>query len=148
VPINGIKLLKEALVLDEKFVGADEILCHEEVVVTRMNRLFEYLKSLGDTVVIPSILVCSSSNVLIDGHHRYHAMKALGLSNIPVTYLDYASDSIIAHIDNPITKKIILDSAKNNKLLKPKSSFHHIVDERKNVRPVILMSSLVDIKLN
>ena len=147
MPLNGIRKLKNEVVVREGLCAADDIFCHEEVIVERMESLYQYLISLGKVIIIPSILVCSTTKVLIDGHHRYHALKKLGIDLLPVTFLDYDSKKIIPHLDNSITKSQVLESATNGVLLKPKSSFHHIVDSDGKARPIVLMGQLVDISV-
>ena len=61
---------------------------------------------------------------------------------IPTTKVNYKNKSIITHIDNKLLKEKIIDSALSGKPLKPKSSFHHIIDNSKNPQPIILISSL------
>ena len=38
--------------------------------------------------------MCEQSNTIIDGHHRYFALKELGLKKIPVTFINYFSEKI------------------------------------------------------
>jgi L-serine kinase (ADP) len=118
---------------------------HELIVDDRAISFFNYLKSIETYLVIPSIILCSKTNTIIDGHHRAWALKELGKTKIPVTYIDYDHSDVIPHIDDSITKEIILESAKNKTLLLPKSSYHHIIGSDKELYPLIMISSLFKI---
>ena len=61
---------------------------------------------------------------------------------IPTTKVNYKNKSIITHIDNKLLKEKIIDSALSRRPLKPKSSFHHVIDYNKKAQPIILISSL------
>lgn len=119
---------------------------HELVLENRLESFVAYLESLRPYVIIPSILVCAKSMMIIDGHHRYHALKALGYDYCPITCLNYSDEAIITHTETTITKKALVAAALSGKLLPPKSSFHHICDQKNEVRPIILLSQLSDMK--
>ena len=123
----------------------NQVKLHEFVVEDRMSSFVEYLKTLKPYVVLPSILVCSQTMTLIDGHHRLEALKRLGLQMCPVTFLDYSSDRIITDLDPGISKQEIIDAAETGQLLQPKSSFHHVIDDSGRRRPIILLSQLSDL---
>lgn len=135
-------VIKEHLVLDNGLIDINSLKAHEEVVQVRKDKLLDYLVSLKPYVIIPSILVCNSTNMIIDGHHRYYALREMGYSKVPVTFLNYQSELILPHIDNSVTKNELLLAAQSGKLLKPKSSFHHVMDVYFNLQPIILLSSL------
>ncbi len=117
--------------------------CHENVIQDKVNLLKQYLESLDNEIVISSIIVCNKTNTIIDGHHRFHALKQLGISDIPVTYVNYLFNEIKTHIDDRITKEKILTSSLSGNLLPPKSTKHLIFDKKyKLYKPIILISSL------
>ena len=128
-------------------VEPDQLLPHEHVVKDRLEKLVEYMYTLKPYAILPAILVCSKTNVIIDGHHRYYALQNINIKEIPVVYINYDSDLIVPVLDNSITKKEIIETAIHRKLLKPKSSFHHILDIFGKPHPLILISPLSDFKL-
>ena len=133
---------RENVIISNEFLNANELLPHEEVVKERMEKLSLYLTSLKPYIIIPSILICSKSNMIIDGHHRYYALQKLGFEKIPVTKIKYESDLITTHIENNISKEELLYAALNRNMLLPKSSFHHIMDVNYKLQPIILLSVL------
>ncbi len=124
-------------------VNVNLLKSHEEVIFERKEALVLYLKSLIPDLIIPSLIVCHKTYTIIDGHHRFHALKDLGFKNMPVTLIDYESDSIKPYFDNRISKGEILYASKNDQLLSPKSSKHIIFDTNlKKWVPIHLISSL------
>jgi hypothetical protein len=134
--------LREDIRVSNEFLNVNELLPHEEVVSERMDKLIDYLLSLKPYIIIPSILICSKSNMIIDGHHRFYALQKLGYKKVPVTKLNYNSDIITTHVDNVISKSELLHAALHGEMLPPKSSFHHVVDVNFKLQPIILLSVL------
>ncbi len=126
-----------------KTVSFDILKCHEEVILERKKSLVQYLESLLPDIVVPSLIVCDKTNTIIDGHHRYHALMALGLDSVPVTYIDYGSNMIKTYFDERITKEQIINSSLTDRLLPPKSSRHVIYDNNsKKWVPINVLSSI------
>ena len=67
------------------WVGIDALRPHEEVNTTRATELLEYYRSAAS---ILAIVVDKESKVVIDGHHRLHALKALGHTKAPCVLVD------------------------------------------------------------
>jgi ParB-like chromosome segregation protein Spo0J len=134
--------LKENLFVSNELLCVSKILPHEEVVIERMDKLVEYLTSLKPYIIIPSILICSKTNMIIDGHHRFYALQKLGYEKVPITRINYDSNLIKTHIEDTITKNNLLEAALSGKMLPPKSSFHHIIDMNYKLQPIILLSVL------
>lgn len=134
--------LKDNLFISNELLSVKIILPHEEVVLERMDKLVEYLTSLKPYIIVPSILICSKTNMIIDGHHRFYALQKLGYDKVPVTRINYDSDLIKTHVDEKITKNNLLEAALSGIMLPPKSSFHHIIDMNYKLQPIILLSVL------
>jgi hypothetical protein len=134
--------LKENIFVLNDFLSVDQIFPHEEVVTERMEKLVDYLSSLKPYIIIPSILICSKSHMIIDGHHRYYALQKLGYEKVPVTKVKYESELITTHIEGKISKGELLNAASNRIMLPPKSSFHHVLDINYTLQPIILLSVL------
>lgn len=137
--------VKEKLVLGTRLISIDQLLPHEEVVIDRLATLVDYLKTLKPYIIIPSILVCDKTYMIVDGHHRFYALQNLGFKKVPVTFIDYASDKIVADLEGKVLKGDLIRAAKNGKMLAPKTSFHHVLDEDLHFQPLILLSVLTRI---
>ena len=131
------------IVTSIKEVRLEDLRCHEEVVGNRLSSFIEYLKTLDGDVLMSSIIVCDETMIIVDGHHRYHALKHFGVRKIPVTFIKYNSPQIKAYYDDRISKSEIVDIVNSGKLLSPKSSKHVIFDNKQKIYvPILLLSSM------
>lgn len=139
-----VKILRDRLIKGLDYINISEIQPHEEVIKERKEQLIKYLGTSLDQITIPSIVVDDKSNTIIDGHHRFHALKELGYSMVPITKIDYFNNSIITHY-NPnlsFSKEEIVSSANRKELLNPKSTIHQI-RYKNHSYPIIILSSII-----
>ena len=121
---------------------------HERIIDKNKNVLKEKFINSHGIFFISSIILCNESGLIIDGHHRYNALKELGLSKIPVTKINYKSKKIKTSKKNDICKNLIIKKAVSKDLFKPKSTRHLILCERqKQWFPITLISTLFQVKL-
>lgn len=112
---------------DIKLVQLNDLKQHEEVDPNHLRELKEEIES--DNTLKFAIIVDKNTNVILDGEHRFNALKELGCKTIPVVYVDYNSPDIEIHSwkNNPnITKKDIVLAGTNGSRLPPKTSKHMI----------------------
>ena len=89
------------------------------------------------------------THMIIDGHHRYFALKELGIEKIPVTLINYFSEKIKTDDNNSFSKNEIIENAKKGNLYEPKSTKHLIYCEKESkCVPITLISALFNLKLN
>ena len=132
-----------------ELVDTNQLFPHEKTIKKNSSTLTNFLKSFENYIIISSILCCSKSMVIIDGHHRYFTLKKLGFKKIPVTKIDYFSKSIITNKTEQYPKQEIIKNAISGKLMEPKSTSHKIYcNKSKKWQPIMLISSLfkIDVK--
>jgi hypothetical protein len=85
--------------------------------------------------------------MIIDGHHRYYALKDLGVKKIPATFIDYKDITIRTHNIKSLqlSKNNLIKNSLDNKLLQPKSTVHEVRTVDGSWKPIILVSNLAEI---
>ena len=134
---------------DQPEVDVNLLIPHEKVLLDKKDILKNNLKYKNDDIIISTIIMCNESNLIIDGHHRYTALKELGYSKIPVTLINYFSNKIITDDNDSLSKLDIINNSKNKSLYNPKTTKHLIYCNRnRNWLPITLISSLYLLKSN
>jgi len=101
---------------------------HEEVFYEKVLQLAYEIKR--DGLLKYPILVEAKTRIILDGHHRYHALKLLGAKYVPVFLVDYYKDPITVgswRKNFNITKQIVLKAGLSGKKLPTKTSRHILV---------------------
>ena len=139
----------ESIIKGIELIDITKVVPHEKIISKKSSTLSSFLKSFNNYIIISSILCCSKSMVIIDGHHRYFTLKKFGFKKIPVTKIDYTSSQIKTGITEVFTKKEIIEKACSGELMEPKSTSHLIYcNKSKRWEPIMLLSSLfkLDVK--
>ncbi|MDH7477507.1 MAG: ParB N-terminal domain-containing protein [Candidatus Bathyarchaeota archaeon] len=113
--------------LQLKTVKLNKLKQHEEVDPTHLKELKEEIAS--DKILKFAIVVDKNTNVILDGQHRFNAIKELGCKRIPVVYVDYYSPEIEVQSwkSNPhLTKKDVVEAGLSGRKFPPKTSKHMI----------------------
>ncbi len=135
-------MIYEIVILD-----INELREHEAINPVYVKELAEQIKKEG--FVRNPIPVDNKHNIILDGHHRYHALKYLKCKKVPVYRLDYFSDEIKLDLwpearirgMTKITKQDIIKMALANKKYPPKTS-RHIFQVQLPETPVVLSELL------
>lgn len=114
----------------------------------------EYLEQLKNEILSDGILkmpiaVDKATYIILDGHHRLHALKKIGCRRIPVILFDYRSPEIevIPHRDGEtVTKEMVIQTALAGRRMPPKTSKHMIMIEGE-LRHISVLETVINIPL-
>ena len=70
----SINLKEPGIIVSTGIKNYRSIFPHEKVIEKRKKSLIKYINSYEGYFVIPSIICCSKTGLIIDGHHRYFAL--------------------------------------------------------------------------
>ncbi|MHB8584374.1 MAG: ParB N-terminal domain-containing protein [Thermoplasmatota archaeon] len=113
-----------------ELVEVGSLLPHEEVVESRVELLVTTIER--DGVVRVPVVADAKTHVILDGHHRYEALRRLGARRVPVALVDYRDTRI--HVESwrtnetPPTKDQVIAHAKARKLYAPKTTRHPLLN--------------------
>lgn len=98
---------------------------HERILPAKVRALRSELRRSG--VFVDPIWVARGTGVILNGHHRFAALKALGAVRIPAWVVEYDSD--IVSLDRwspgpPITKEEVVRHARDGTLFPPRTTRH------------------------
>jgi len=100
---------------------------HEEIIEENLKIRINKMKKRG---FYKPIIADYETNVILDGHHKWNAAKDLGLSKIPIIFVDYFNDSGIKVGVWPkcgkdsITKEEVIEMGLSEYVFPPKTSKH------------------------
>jgi len=114
----------------------------------------DYLEELKNEILCDGILkmpiaVDKETYIILDGHHRLHALKRIGCKRIPVILFDYQSSEIevIPHREGEtVTKEMVIRTALEGKRMAPKTSKHMIKVEGE-LKHISILETVINIPL-
>lgn len=112
----------------DDIIAIEKLKEHEEIRPDYLEELKNQIKS--DGILKMAIAVDKDTRVILDGHHRLHALKELGYTKIPVILVDYQSPNIKVltwREGETVTKEMIIKTALAGKRMPPKTSRHMVV---------------------
>lgn len=114
--------------ITQKNIAVSELKPHEHIVEQHVDEIFHQIKE--SMQIVTPILIDAKTKVILDGHHRYAAVKKLQLTKIPCACVDYLNDEIIAvyprRTNIPVSKKIVIAAALQGRIMPHKSTRHEI----------------------
>ena len=128
-------------------VEVSELREHEEVDPRHLEALRAKIKA--DGVLKRPIVVDRTTHVILDGEHRFNALKQLGCTRVPLIFVDYNSPSI--HVkawrrQERLTKQDVIEAGVTDRKLRPKTSRHEILVGSR-LRHISALQTRVDIPL-
>jgi ParB-like chromosome segregation protein Spo0J len=122
-----------------KLLKPEELLPHEDVDPARVTHLADEIRAAG--AFYPPVLVDDVTRVILDGHHRWRASAALGLSVLPCYCVDYLNDPVIRVMSRrpeiAVTKAGVVATALAGRVY-PEKTTRHMYDLPEFLEPVPL----------
>ena len=134
--------------VDIVFIRIEELREHEEIRPDYLDELKNEI--LSDGMLKMPIAVDRSTYIILDGHHRLHALKKIGCKKIPVILVDYQSPEIEVipwREGEKITKEMIIDTALTGKRMRPKTSRHMILVEGQ-LKHISCIETIINVPLD
>jgi len=132
---------------DIVFIELEELKEHEEIRPDYLEELKNEI--LSDGILKMPIAVDKKTYIILDGHHRLHALKKIGCQRIPVILFDYQSPEIkvLPHREGEIvTKEMIIQTALAGRKMPPKTSKHMIMIEGE-LKHISILETVINIPL-
>ncbi len=132
---------------DIVFIEIEELKEHEEIRPDYLGELKNEI--LSDGILKMPIAVDKKTYIILDGHHRLHALKKIGCQRIPVILFDYQSPEIkvLPHREGEIvTKEMIIQTALAGRKMPPKTSKHMIMIEGE-LKHISILETVINIPL-
>lgn len=141
------RLPESETLFDTRLVELGALKQHEEVDQVHLRELKKEIES--DKILKFAIAVDMNTNVILDGEHRFSALKQLRCSKIPAIFVDYNSSVIEVQAwrrGEQITKKNVIDAGLSGKKLSPTTS-KHMIRIRNTLKHISTIEKRVNIPL-
>lgn len=128
-------------VLHFELLPAESLRSHEATNPLVLRQTIESIRREG--CLRRPILVEGRHHIILDGHHRYEALRALGCRRIPAYVVDYFDPAVElttwpGAIVKEISKEEVVRQVLERKLLFPPKTTRHIVHAEMPERPIPL----------
>jgi L-serine kinase (ADP) len=110
------------------YLPMEMLLEHEETEPDRVAEVRGDIERRG--VVDEPILVARESHVVLNGHHRFAALRALRARWVPVYLVDYSHAGVLLERWGPgpaLRKEEVVDTARAGRLFPPKTTRHRLL---------------------
>jgi hypothetical protein len=134
-------------VKDIVFIELEALKEHEEIRPDYLEELKNEI--LSDGILKMPIAVDKKTYIILDGHHRLHALKKIGCKRIPVILFDYQSPEIevLPHREGEtVNKQMIIQTALAGRRMPPKTSKHMILVEGE-LKHISILETVINIPL-
>lgn len=112
-----------------ELVDIEKLRGHEQLRPDLLESLMTEIRA--DGVLLKPILVAETHYVILDGHHRWAALKALGCRRVPAFLVDYFSENVdlglwpTAKIPS-VTKEEVVARGRGGQPFTPKTTRHRV----------------------
>lgn len=112
------------------FLPLQSLKSHERTIEARLEEVTNQIRGTG-RVDLP-ILIDANTEVILDGHHRYEALKNLGAKTVPVLKVNYLDEDGIALAPGPncpvesLTREKVIETGQSDSRFPPKSTRHRV----------------------
>jgi len=133
---------------DIVFIELEELREHEEIRPGYLEELKNEI--LSDGILKMPIAVDKKNYIILDGHHRLHALKKIGCKRIPVILFDYQSPEIEVlpqREGETVTKEMIIQTALADKRMPPKTS-KHMITIKGELKHISILERVINIPLD
>jgi ParB-like chromosome segregation protein Spo0J len=120
---------------------------HEEIRPDYLEELKNEI--LSDGILKMPIAVDKTTYIILDGHHRLHALRRIGCKRIPCILFDYHSSEIEVlpqREGESVTKEMIVETALAGRRMLPKTSKHMVMIEGE-LRHISCLERVINIPL-
>ncbi|MCX7567706.1 ParB N-terminal domain-containing protein [Sulfitobacter sp. F26169L] len=112
--------------MNQDLIPIADVSPHEEVDASHVDHIMTAI--VTDRVIKRPLIVARGCKTLLDGHHRYHALRLLEVDFLPCVVVDYDDRSLV-EVDSwregeVVTREIIRSAAASNQMLPIKTSRH------------------------
>ncbi len=117
---------------EPELVPLESLRPHERILPDRLQAVMSTIEE--ENIVDYPILIDSEFGVILDGHHRYHALRELGVRLAPVVRVPYDRDDLIQLKTRPnspsgeLTKQEVLRMGLSEEVFPPKSTRHILTE--------------------
>jgi hypothetical protein len=141
-PKIRLKIADEIFLMD-----LDELKEHEQIRPEYLEELKNEI--LSDGILKMPIAVDRTTCIILDGHHRLHALRRIGCKRIPCILFDYQSPEIEVlpqREGETVTKEMIIQTAQAGRRMPPKTSKHMVMIEGE-LKHISILETVINIPL-
>ncbi len=142
LPIVNTHEIRRKLVIENRNVGIDLIMKHEQHDEAHAEALYKYLVGYNATIqtIVVGAIPDTNKYLLVDGHHRLSAFAKMGYTQIPVSVIDYFNPIIWTTQNNDLSKWEIVHKSLRGELMVSKATKHMIDMGGGHFAPIIILS--------
>jgi ParB-like chromosome segregation protein Spo0J len=118
---------KERMTARFELLDIELLHCHEEIQPDLLERVMREIRA--DGYVKKPILVADKVYVILDGHHRFEALRRLGCRRVPAYVIDYFSELVDLALwptakETRVRKEDVVERGRAGLLYTPKTTRH------------------------